>query len=125
MTQPAPQAPSQPFDWHAYIEAARAGSPTALGVLLEACRPHLIAVAQRELEANLRVKAAPSDLVQETCLDAQRDFARFQGGTEEEVRAWLGRVLLNNVGGLRLRFRTAGKRQLNVNIAGTVPVFTM
>lgn len=114
MSQPPPQAPLSPpdFDWEACIRVAREGSPTALGQLLEACRPFLLAVAERELAPDLRAKAAASDLVQETCLDAQRDFPAFEGGTAEEVRAWLRRVLLHNLGDLRQRFRDVGKRDV-------------
>jgi len=112
MMQAAPPASAVPFDWLACIQAAQAGSASALGQLLEACRAHLLAVADRELDADLRAKASPSDLIQETFLDASRDFPRFIGGTEEEVRAWLQRILLNNVGDLRQRYRGAAKRQV-------------
>jgi RNA polymerase sigma-70 factor (subfamily 1) len=81
--------------------------------LLEVCRPHLLALAERELDADLRAKASASDLVQETCLDGFRGFSRFLGGTEGELRAWLCRVLLNNVADLRERYREAGKRQVS------------
>ena len=112
MTQPSPPPPD-PFDWNACIREARAGSASALGRLLEACRPHLTALAERELDADLRAKASASDVVQETFFDAFRDFPRFIGGTEPELRAWLCRVLRNNVGDLRDRFREAAKRQVS------------
>ncbi len=112
MTSPSPPPPDPPFDWEACIQAARAGSASALGRLLEVCRPHLLALAERELDADLRAKASASDLVQETFLDGFRGFPRFIGGTEGELRAWLCRVLLNNVGDLRDRFREAAKRQV-------------
>ena len=85
MSSPAPQPPEPVFDWEACIQAARAGSASALGRLLEVCRPHLLALAERELDADLRAKASPSDLVQETCLDGFRGFPRFIGQTEGEA----------------------------------------
>ena len=97
---PSP-AGDTPFDWQACIQAARAGSAEALGRLLQACRPHLLVIAERELDARLRAKAGPSDIVQESFLDASRAFPRFIGGTEGEVRAWLCRILRNNIADLR------------------------
>lgn len=110
---PFPQPPDPPFDWQACIEAARAGNKAALGRLLQACRAHLLAIAERELGEDLRAKASASDLVQETYLDAFRGFSRFIGQTEGEVLAWLCRVLRNNMGDLRDRFRDAAKRQVS------------
>jgi RNA polymerase sigma-70 factor (ECF subfamily) len=71
------------------IRRARAGSPEALGQLLEGCRAYLQHVAHREVDPRLRAKGDASDLVQETFLEAQRDFAAFTGETEEELLAWL------------------------------------
>jgi RNA polymerase sigma-70 factor (ECF subfamily) len=70
-----------------YLPEARAGSPEALGRALEGCRLYLLALAERELDAGLRAKGGASDLVQETFLEAQRDFARFRGDSEAELLA--------------------------------------
>ena len=45
----------------------------------------------------MRLRLDPSDLVQETFLEAHRDFPRFEGGTEREVVAWLRRILVRNL----------------------------
>jgi RNA polymerase sigma-70 factor (ECF subfamily) len=95
-----------------WLAGARAGSPEALGQLLEACRGYLLLVAQRELAPDLRAKAGASDLVQETLLDALRAFPRFQGTSEAEVLAWLRRLLLNNLVSFTRRYRDANKRQV-------------
>ena len=89
---------------------ARAGSPEALGYALEACRRYLLLVAEKELGGDLRAKAGASDLVQDTFLEAQRDFARFQGRSRGELRIWLRRILLNNVGNFTRHYREAAKR---------------
>jgi RNA polymerase sigma-70 factor, ECF subfamily len=60
-----------------YLPAARAGSREALGQALEICRGYLLRVANQGLDAELRAKGGASDLVQETFLEAQRDFGRF------------------------------------------------
>jgi RNA polymerase sigma-70 factor (ECF subfamily) len=94
------------------MAAARAGSREALGRALEACRRYLLRVAEGELGPDLKSKGGASDLVQETFLEAQRDFARFDGSSDEELRAWLRQVLLNNVGAFTRRYRHTGKREV-------------
>ncbi len=94
------------------LDAARSGSREALGQLLELCRGYLLMVATGELDADLQAKEGPSDLVQETFLEAKRDFVQFQGASEAELLAWLRRVLLNNVANFTRRYRTTGKRSI-------------
>src|SRR4051794_33646249 len=81
----------------ALLPAARAGSADALGAALEACRLYLLAVADRELHTDLRAKGGASDIVQDTFLEAQRDFDHFHGASAADLRAWLRRLLLNNL----------------------------
>jgi RNA polymerase sigma-70 factor (ECF subfamily) len=113
VTPTSPESPNTPFDWSACIQAARAGSESALGQLLEAFRPLLTAIAERELDADLRAKISPSDLVQETFLGGFPAFPRFVGETEEEVRAWLCRILHNRLADARDRYQQAAKRQVS------------
>jgi RNA polymerase sigma-70 factor (ECF subfamily) len=94
------------------LSAARGGSNEALGQALEACRGYLLLIANRELDAALQPKGGPSDLVQETFLEAHRDFARFQGTTSDELKAWLRKLLLNNLGNFARRYRQTAKREL-------------
>jgi RNA polymerase sigma-70 factor (ECF subfamily) len=94
------------------MAAARAGSREATGRALEACRRYLLWVAERELAPDLRSKGGASDLVQETFLEAQRDFARFEGSSADELRAWLRQVLVNNVGNFTRRYRDTSKRAI-------------
>src|SRR5260370_27853733 len=96
-------------DW---LTSARAGSREALGQALDCCRNYLLKVAQRELDPDLRAKGGASDLVQETFLEAQRDFAQFQGSSEVELRAWLSRLLVNNVCNFSRRLREPPQRPL-------------
>jgi RNA polymerase sigma-70 factor, ECF subfamily len=94
-----------------HLPAARAGSREALGQALEACRGYLLRIANEGLAADLQAKGGASDLVQETFLEAHRDFACFQGTTEAELLAWLRCLLLNNVSNFARSYR-AGKRQV-------------
>jgi RNA polymerase sigma-70 factor (ECF subfamily) len=92
------------------LEGARGGSAEALGELLEDCRAYLQAVAAEVLPAELRPKVSESDLVQETFLEARRDFHGFQGATEAELLGWLRVILLHNLANQRRRFQGTGKR---------------
>src|SRR5262245_12105550 len=100
-----------------WLEAARAGSPEALGQALEACRAYLLLIAQQEIAPELRAKGGASDLVQETFLEAQRDFAGFQGTTKKELLAWLRRLLLNNLANFVRHHRQTAKRRLGREVA--------
>lgn len=93
------------------IVQVRNGSREALGRLLEVYRRYLLRVAIHKLEAAVRAKVDPSDLVQDTYLEAVRDFRRFEGTTEQELLGWLRRILCNNVANLHRHFET-DKRQV-------------
>lgn len=77
------------------IAAARDGSDKALGQLLNAYRPFLLSVATEEFDSQLKAKAGPSDVVQDTFVEAQRDFASLKSDTAEELRIWLHTLLMN------------------------------
>ena len=89
------------------------GSSEALGEALEACRHYLLGIAAREFETGLLAKAGASDIVQETLLEAQRDFPDFAGLSEDELLAWLRRLLLNNLANFRRYYRSTDKRKVD------------
>lgn len=93
-----------------WLPAARMGSKEALGQMLGQCQAYLMLIANRELDADLRTKGGASDLVQETFLEAHRDFAQFHGATQPELIAWLRQLLLHNLANFRRGFRQTAKR---------------
>jgi RNA polymerase sigma-70 factor (ECF subfamily) len=100
---PKPDGPSR-----ALIAAARRLEPQALSTLLESYRNYLRLLARTGIDASLRGKADPSDLVQETLLKASQNIASFRGQTEAELAGWLRQILSQNLvdlvrrhGGLR------------------------
>jgi RNA polymerase sigma-70 factor (subfamily 1) len=95
-----------------WLAAARAGSPEAMGQVLDACRGYLLSIASEELDPQLQAKGGASDLVQETLLHAVRGFGHFDGDTEAELLAWLRRLLLNNLIDFTRLYRVTGKRQV-------------
>jgi RNA polymerase sigma-70 factor (ECF subfamily) len=95
---------------HPELTAARAGSRDALGQVLAASRQYLLWVARRHLDPDLLPKGGASDLVQETLLEAHRDFSQFRGESDAELLAWLRRLLRNNISNF-VRHHKAAKRE--------------
>jgi RNA polymerase sigma-70 factor (ECF subfamily) len=56
-------------------------------------------------------------VVQETFLEAHRDFGRFQGDTEADLLAWLRRILLHNLANVTRHYRETGKRQVGLEVS--------
>jgi RNA polymerase sigma-70 factor (ECF subfamily) len=79
------------------IRRCRAGEAPAREELFRRYHAYLKVLAQAQLGRHLRAKCAPSDLVQQTLLEAYRDFATFQGNHEDELLAWLRRILAHNL----------------------------
>jgi RNA polymerase sigma-70 factor (ECF subfamily) len=69
----------------------------------------------------LRAKGGASDLVQETFIKAQNQFAGFRGETEAEWRGWLRQILRNNLVDFSRQYRESAKRGVDreVGLAGT------
>src|SRR5687767_5637617 len=79
------------------IARCRQGDEKARELLFERYRPYLHVLAQAQLGRQLRAKTDASDLVQQTLLEAYRDFGKFAGGHEPELLGWLRRILAHNL----------------------------
>jgi RNA polymerase sigma-70 factor (ECF subfamily) len=64
---------------------------------LERFRRYLVLVARLQLGHNFRGRLEPSDVVQQTLLDAHQKGQQFRGASEAERLAWLRRILTNNL----------------------------
>lgn len=102
------------------LERARLGDPQGRERLFAACRSYLRLVASTQVEGWLQSKLDASDLVQQTLLEAHRDFDRFAGGTTAEWLGWLRKIMSHNAADLVRRYRGTAKRQarLEVPLAG-------
>jgi len=65
------------------------------------------------VDTNLQAKADTSDVVQETFVQAVRDFHAFRGETEAEFVAWLRRILANTGVAMIRKFKQAQLRDVN------------
>lgn len=95
------------------VDRAQNGCGEALGQLLDGCRQYLLLVANQEIDRPLRGKVGASDLVQDTFMDAQRDFQKFHGGTEADLLHWLRQILINNLHDARRRYGGTAKRRIS------------
>ena len=58
---------------------------------------YLYLLARSHIGPRHQAKIDPSDIVQQTLLDAHQKQAQFRGGTEAEWMAWLKQILANNL----------------------------
>lgn len=98
---PAMDTPQSPDD---LLTQAQAGSATHLGQLLELYRHYLQLLARIEIGRRLQAKVDASDLVQETMLEAYRNFARFRGTHEAQFTSWLRQILAASLCNLVRRY---------------------
>jgi RNA polymerase sigma-70 factor (ECF subfamily) len=88
---------------HLLIQA-RSGAEEARGALLESYRIYLDLLARVEIGRRLRKKVDASDVVQETFLEAHRNFGSFRGTSEAEFVSWLRSILAARVANLVRHF---------------------
>ena len=79
------------------LAAAQRGEENCLGKLLQYYGNYLKLLVTTHLDAKLRTRCSPSDIVQESYFEAHRDFAQFQGRTAGEFLAWLRKLVVHNM----------------------------
>ena len=79
------------------VVAARSGDELSLGQLLQRYRNYLRILSTGQLDGKLRGRVSPSDIVQETYVEAHRDFVQFRGTSESEFASWLRQILIRNL----------------------------
>ena len=75
-------------------------------------RSYLRLLAKRQLDERLHRKMDPSDVVQQTLLQAHRALGDFRGSTDAEMAAWLRQILARN---LAHAVRDFGRDKRNIN----------
>jgi RNA polymerase sigma-70 factor (ECF subfamily) len=99
------------------LAEAKGGGEEQLGKLLTLYRNYLTILATTQLDARLRRRISPSDLVQEAMLGAYRDFGKFRGNTERELLAWLRQILINCLHHAYEAHIQAGRRDIRREIS--------
>jgi RNA polymerase sigma-70 factor (ECF subfamily) len=79
------------------------------GPSLERYRAYLLVLARLQLSPRLQGKLDPSDVVQEALLKAHERQDQLRGASEEEVTAWLRRILTNTMVDALRHFGGAGR----------------
>src|SRR5207253_1921329 len=81
------------------------------GLAVEGFRDYLLLLARTQLGPQRGGKIDPSDVVQQTLLDAHRQRQQFRGTNAAEMAAWLRRMLACNLADA-LRALHRGKRDV-------------
>jgi RNA polymerase sigma-70 factor (ECF subfamily) len=84
---------------------------------LERYRTWLGLLARLQVDARFRAKFDPSDIVQQTLLEAVRDFPKFRGSTEAEMAAWLRQILAHVLRHQVRHFGGAARRDLSREVS--------
>jgi RNA polymerase sigma-70 factor (ECF subfamily) len=87
-------------DFQSLLVLAQAGDTAAVGEVLEPFRSYLSILARVQIGRHLQRKIEPADVVQDTFLEAHRDFGQFRGTTEGELSQWLRQILVRNLANL-------------------------
>jgi len=98
--------------WQTRLAAAREGSDSALGEILDGFRPYLWIIARGEIGETLQAKVGGSDVVQESLLNAVQAFDRFRGDSPDELQAWLRKIVLRVVANRRRHFLDVDRRDM-------------
>jgi RNA polymerase sigma-70 factor (ECF subfamily) len=96
------------------LTLARTGSEAARGQLLEQYRNYLTLLGRLQIGRRLQGKVDEADLVQETFLEAHRQFGHFRGTSEAELTAWLRTILAGSVLHLVRRFFGTQRRDVRL-----------
>lgn len=72
---------------------------------LEQWRPYLRTLARMQIESKFHAKIDPSDIVQQTMIEAHRAMKQFRGESEQELGGWLRRIMARNLADEIRKFR--------------------
>ena len=90
---------------------------SGFGQLLEGYREWLRILARLQIDGPLQAKLDPSDVVQETLLEAYRDQGQFRGTSRRETAGWLRAILAHVLAREVRRYRKTRKRDLSLEVA--------
>jgi RNA polymerase sigma-70 factor, ECF subfamily len=94
------------------LSRARQGDQGAVRELLESCRDYLLLIANQEMDADLKRKLGPSDIVQSVMLAIHEHLGDFRGDSRDKFFAWVRQILLHGVNQARRKYKQTKKRDI-------------
>ena len=77
----------------AWVTAAQRGDRLALAKLLTTCHPRLLARAEARMDAAMRAKRGPDDILQDTYVQVVRRISQFEGSGLASFLTWAYAIL--------------------------------
>lgn len=99
------------------LRAYREGRAEAGQALWRRYEPWLRVLARVQVESRFRAKFDPSDIVQQTMMEAVRAFPGFRGQSEGEFGAWLRRILSHALAHEVRRYAGTAKRDMGREVS--------
>ncbi len=98
--------------------------PSDVTPQLDRFRAYLHLLARLSLASRLRGKVDPSDIVQQTLLQAHEHLGQFRGRSDAELAAWLRQILANHLAKLirdfgRAKRDVAAERSLEAELGAS------
>lgn len=109
--------PYGPANAEILLAQALDGGKGCLGQLMQLYTNYLKLLARAQLDQRIQARVSPSDIVQESLLEAHRDFGQFRGRCAGEFLAWLRQILVHNLAQLIERHMIAEKRDVRREVA--------
>ena len=115
MSSPSPKKPSSSATSARshWFDRAIEGDSEAVAQLLTLYRPLLLKIANRSIDASIKAKVGPSDIVQLTMASAARDFSAARFANQTSFAGWLVEILRNEVSTVYRRFCGTLKRDIS------------
>ncbi|MDA8743892.1 sigma-70 family RNA polymerase sigma factor [Rubripirellula amarantea] len=92
---------------------AISGDTESLDRLLASFSGYLHVLSRTHLDKRIQHRVSPSDVVQETLMEAHRDIANFHGLELHEFTGWLRQVLVHNIANAVGTHMLAAKRSVH------------
>lgn len=99
------------------LQRALEGHSKELEELLGMYRGYLLALAVARMDPRLRPRCDASDIVQDTMLEAFRDFRQFRGQQESEFLGWIRQILAHNLACAVKQHLLVEKRDIRKEVA--------
>lgn len=99
-------------NWSSILQKAKTGCRESFGILATSYWEILIHEADKALNEDLRVKIAPSDLVQQTLILTYQSLADLEGSTPADFERWVKHILRNQAASAGRFYRGTQSRTL-------------